>query len=1533
MAKINRNFAKGRMNTDIDPRFLPDGEYLSADNLRFNSATSHADGSVTNANGNLKLTALSFNGTSISPDATCIGAAADSSNERLFWCVHDPSFGVGAVGKLDLILSYNTITLATTYHVISMDAGSGAKTTLNFNPDYLMNSMDLVENLLFISDDYNEPRCIDVNKSYGSPVLNIDEPTLYEDILVIKKPPYTSPTFDLLKIGDDMNYIEDRFISFAYRYRYANNQYSATSQFSIIAFEPDNFDFAIESMLNEGMQNKFNAVSLKFNSGGPLVVGVDILFKDASDSTIKVIEKLNKKDKSYLDDTEYSYLFDNSKIFTILLDSEILRLYDNVPIQAKAQTIMGNRLVYGNYKDGFDLKASDNSDVKIDFEAKLKSEDLDITNLTVTESIANYTVHGAIDVTDGVIRFDLTDLNPSASVNLLKSGSSINFNIELLHDQYSGTVAFPTVTNSLNISFVFNLNRDYTSVYQLASSTEFRDKIGTAANILPVYHATDPTSCSGVTLTDMFNCAVPDISGYTKYASGLSAEGQPIEIFTSPYSKAIALMFPAMKYVADPLSPTVNYLWDYFKIYSANGQHNAAGVNRSLHSNRDEDIAIVYMDDFSRATIPLVSDRNTVHIPCSKSDTKNYIEVSIPPSQKPPEWATRYKFFIKSDKEGYETIFTNVFFQKVATQDIYFLLEGENAKKVEEGDRYVVKADTNGALDNYVVATVLEKKAQASGFITTTSGEVPPAGVYMKMIPDNFSVDINTSAAFNYVDTDTAANKDVYLEIELLCGQFSGPTAVDIPVPARTRVVLKFNYERKGGGIFDSGCEQRKYVYSRTFISTADYVNMYDWFVGDGIAGTIDSGTKTVGGSGCSMDNVFIPGIQTSKLSKDLCTNKWYFYRDTLGNPLKLIITGTRACSSNSNKIVNGTGMLSVYPSDGALAFETIAKDSLPDVFFESSESFPIVNGFHVGNEQTQTPSAPAIIRTDFFNCFSFGNGVESYKILDSIVGRTFGIGNRVMSISAEDYKRIHRYADLTYSGVYNDETNVNKLNEFNGGLLNFAPLEDSFGFIQKIDGRRSDILVLQEDKISYVPAGKHLLSDAAGGGALTSVPEVLGKQIARIEEYGISHNPESYVKRGGSRFFTDAKRGAVIQMKGNDTQAESLEVVSTTGNFKTWFKNLFNQGFRTNQMIGGYDPYFDEYALFPSNRKLPNEIPCSSCNDTRSFSDRDGNTVQYCIDAGPYQGMTRITWSITSIIGTFTLNATYNGITYTSGPVTTSGFIDVPKSLVAETEIKIEVLTSGSCDFDIHTACPDVARIKVKWIVVSSKSEAGQAVTPGLSYDTGETLSGLSTDRVELSVSDYNPNVSLFKEYEGFLGDGSIPSAEAEVTLLIQKNTNDSFVFDFDSNNFMTYVSSTDYENNPTDINFLLDNATILSEPSDEDGYIYTNFSMPEVVNGDTLYLIWDLRKKSSIGLAFSNVDAADACCGFVCSETHSEYTVSSAHDSIVYFNYTNTLDVLTQDTIAPGEQKVVCSSTTPDTEGTFSDVTIELTNCKCSS
>ena len=1527
MANLTRSFTKGRMNKSTDVRLIQDGEYIDALNVRTNSTEGNNVGSIENSLGNLPLTTLVYvDGTQLSIDAVTIGAFEDGANERIFWFVHDPSFTVGATGKLDMIVSFDTKTSLLQYHVVSVDDGGGVDTTLNFNPQYLITGVDLVENLLFFTDDYNAPRKIDVDASYDFPVLNLDPnpEILAESILVVKRPPVTSPEVNLITTGQDINYMEDRFLCFAYRYRYANNEYSATSQFSEPAFFPKDFELSTESYLNNGMENRFNAAIINFDTGSELVVGIDLLFKDADDPIIRVIEKLDKKEKGWGVNQNKTYVFDNSKIYTILPDSEILRLYDNVPRFAKAQTIMSNRLIYGNYVDGYDLIDENGNPVKFDYYTKLLSESFGIKEIQTRTFDTVYTIDGTVNVSDGRVIFEMSTLNPSSSVNYLKAGSSISFNVEFLHATYSGVASpMPANRNSFNVSFVFNLIRDYTSVYDMISSTEFQDRVGNPSTVLPVYDPVNPTSCTGNTFTDIYNCAVPSIAGYTKYQSGVNIAGDAIIVDSSPRSQDVSWKFPSMNYVADPLNPGVDYLWDYFYGYSSSGQFFQSEAYKSLHSNRGYEVAIAYMDEFNRSTTALVSNNNTEHVPCSASDTQNRIRVSVPPTQKPPYWATRYKFLIKPDKQGYETIYTQFFFKENGTNDVYFLLEGENARKVEEGDRYIVKADAGGTLEECLVATVLEKKAQSENFIQTTPSVPIPAGVYMKINSQDLSTVVPVSNTWTRSDNTKGTTDGTGVNIQLA----AGTSSADRPIDVNTKVTIKFNYKRIGGMF---RCEERSYTFDRTYTSSANYANLYDWFVGDGIQSDI-----AVNGSGkpAGITNKFFPGIvipPSTPPAPNLVENRWYFTR--IGGTLYLSITGTLACGPNSKRQVNMSGSITIYEPNSAIIFETQPTDALPDVFYESSESFPITNGFHQGNIQNQNTAQSAIIDTDFYNCFSFGNGAESYKILDSISGRQFNLGNRVLSVSAQDYKEADRFADLTYSGVYNDETNVNKLNEFNLGLLNFKPLEDSFGEIQILDGKKTNVLVLQEDKISYVLAGKNILSDASGGSTLTSVPEVLGTQVTKTEEYGISHNPESYVKWGYDKFFTDAKRGAVIQMRGNDeSTGDQIKVISEQG-MRSWFRDLFINDFNT-QKLGAFDPYMNEYVLSSNDKQLPAEVKCLDCEDVRTINVQSDNDYNYCINVGSIIGYTAVKWVVPSgITGTITIDVVYNSVTYTSGAVSTDGTLSIPKSLTGETQFDISISSTGAANgLKITTECPDPNNINVRWIVVTSPSSAGTWGNPGTSYDDGSLPSPLTSTEIPFVNSDSNPNVSYFDEFSGAQGSPSIPTDDSEVTMFMQKTNISTFDFDVDTNRFMYLRSNEVYENNPTDINFLLANATVAFNPVETDEFVYSTFAMPE--EGENLYMIWDLRVKQPLFLSYSDVDAADACCGYLCDEVTSEYTIVSSEEEIVFYNYNDAVGTLLEGTISQGEQQVICSSTVPDTQGTFEGVTITYTRCGCSS
>ena len=1467
MANFTRNFIAGRMNKVVDQRLLPEGEYVDAMNIRMGSTENSEVGVIENTKGNLPLTSLAYiDGTPLSAAAKCIGALQNSVNETLYWLVHDPDFPVGATGKLDLIVSFNVSSNILTYHVVSIDDGGGVNTTLNFNPNYLVTGMDILNDLFFFTDDYNAPRFININRNYPNPIANIDQVSA-ESLLVIKKPPVESPGVQPIVTNGQENYLDTRFICFAYRYRYIDGEYSATSQWSQPAFVPNPFSFSIESFLNEGMTNFCNSARITYNSGSSLVVGIDLLFKRADGTVIKVIEKLDKANLGLANNTEYQYTFTNSKIFTILSESQLLRLYDNVPRFAKAQTIMGNRLMYGNYIEGYDLVDQYGVPVKFEYTTNLVSTPIGNSNIDDGLQSGNYSINGSVNVANAIVTFDLTGQN-------LVSGSAINLEVAIAHAQFSGQTPFPTEeTATVRLNFAFFLATTYTSVYALATSVEFQNAVGTAANIQTVANA-----CNGTTFTDSFNCAIPNnLNAFTKNGSGISAVGQPVSIITSPASSVIGLQFPAMRYVDNVTTPTQT-LYEYYEVTLAEATFQEIANPQSLHSNRDYEIGIVYMDEFNRATTALVSPNNTEHVPCGLSAFKNSIQVTIPPTQIPPAWATRYKFVIKPDEENYETIYCSIFFQDPITNNAYFLLEGENARKIEVGDRLIVKADSNGATTSCVYATVLEKQSQASNFIEIKSELDPtvlipiPAGVYMKINPNSFNIVQDELAIIAPgKKTETAPRGAGYAPILYYpMNRYDTATSawVDYSVPAGSRIVMTIKQTRGGVG---NSCEERRSSLEKTLICSNDYDNMYDWFVGDDVEQFLNDGSRYAGAGQCVPDNQFIPTITNTAgdVLTDLCINYYKFYRNTGTNQLQLMVTGTFPCTGigyPNSRASNVEVSITVFRSDNTLIFETQPSDSLPDVFFENEMSFAISNGNHMGNLQDQDIALgiPAVVDTKFFNCFAFGNGAESYKIRDSIIGNSFTFGNRVTSVSAQNYKEADRFADITYSGVYNAESNVNRLNEFNLGLLNYKNLETSFGGIYVMDGRQTDVLVLQEDKISYVLADKNLLSDSTGGGAVTSVPEVLGTQIARTEKYGISFNPESYVQWGYDRFFTDVKRGVVLQLRGNSFSNEELKVISEM-NMRTWFRDTFNESFNT-QKLGGFDPYMNEYVLSSNTLELPYNPECLECGISQTFTlttlAEETKSINYCVDLGPTVGLTDVNYSVAAISegAQFEIVIDYNGVTDTTGWVSTGGTLTFNKDTVSVETVSITINYTGDIVLNVLADCCNAASLTIVQIVLTNDYDSGDTIHTQYRYVDGAFISPLQSSLVTFASGTDSPLISRYNVTTNYVGTGAFPPAGSTMTMISNQFATDTFVFNPATDKFKYLVSDTLYGNNTTDVNTLLGLATTATPNQGGGTNNYADFTVPALQ--DYLYLVWDFRAAIPATLCFS-ATLSDACCG----------------------------------------------------------------------
>ena len=1538
MPIVTTNFIAGRMNKSVDERLLPPGEYIDALNVRLGSTETTEIGAVENAKGNSRLTYLAYNGKPLSINATCIGAYEDGVRETIYWFIHDDTNPEAAGGIVDMVVSYNTTSQVINYHIVTEDL-------LNFDPKHLITGIDLLDDLLFWTDDINPPRYINIDRNYSLPIANVDQ-IIEEDISVIVKipgfenivnnnVPLAVPKITLLNVPGGENYIENKFLCFAYRYRYLDGQYSATSLFSLPAFATKPFRFDTKNYINEGMLNLYNGINIEYSTGSSRVVQIDLLFKESNSNSINVIERFVKKDYGWPDNTIQSYVFTNSKIYTVIGADELLRQYDNVPRFAKAQIIQGNRLMYGNYVDGYNFTrgTSEGSEIALNYTTSIINTIISSQELPFASLISgiSYTIDTADTKTyeNNKVTFDLSEM-----VGKFKKGAflSFSFNLEnsatLVGAGQSTNPAWIANDQFKNIPFTLDINitldADYSSTYVFLSSPLFQNAIGTIlnTNFNPI-----ATADQGNSLTDFFNnqLSSPAVSYvFNKINSSItSSTFQQGFLITgvSPGVNTFSLQTIAMQYQNIDSTPLTTNIYEYFRFISAEAGFSSTTDTGSLHSNRDFETGIVYSDGYGRSSTVLVSERNTVYVEPGDSDKQNNIQVAV--SSLAPYWAERYKFVVKPSLGNYETIFSNFYYIRPSDNMVFFKLEGDNANKVSKGQTLIVKADVSGPVSRLVTVEVLDISAESSDFLNADNelGEDSNqlSGLYMQMKNQNFDISIPEDSLIEYGDitakTDARGRNSctVYRKVAYPCFTQDvkgvGSAVTNYTVPAGSIVTIKVNAFRND--TFNGRrCQEIEWEWDQQYVSNDDYSDLRRWWVGDNINPEIASpgnvsdeieinynSTLAVPGAAPKenvLDTLFV--ASNIDCTTGQITFQWIQAATGLDtDPLYLgVASGIPGCyrPTQSDRTSDLTVELIVERTNTLMVFESEAVDANTELYYDASESYPITQpqGFHASGtntalgDQNQTAAQDAVVNLDFQDCFVFGNGVESFKIKDSLAGRAMVLGQRVLAVSNQDYKEADRFEGITYSGVYSSNSGLNNLNEFNLGLVNFKDCETSFGPIQKMHARETDILVLQEDRITYVLSSKNLISDSTGGGVIASVPQVLGTQIARIEEYGISYNPESFVSWGSEMYFTDVKRGAVIKLRGTSMSNDSLEVISNNG-MRSYFRDQFFDSI-TTQKLGGYDPYMNEYVLGMNCNSVPLPPEISNCGYSFQKTDLGANeTIVSTIDYGQVIGQCNISYNIDTLpapAGSITISVLWNGITTTSGTLTGTGTFSFDKTLNTPLNAIVTITGVTNSSFSIIANCPTEVEIEIIKVVMNSPVDSGDFIHTEYKWNDSVVVSPIDSELATFGSS--SVVASNYRTQVGIRSLGVFPYSGTDITLRSNKVEFDNYDWVVNSDNFKYLSSNTLYSNTESDISALLAASTTIANASVTNPStglyqaIVPGLSLP--LSNQYLYVIYDYRETSCQEFCYDASSSTSACCD--CTVTYTAYNSSSVQQNI---------------------------------------------------
>ena len=501
MAKATNSFVTGKMNKDRDDRLLQANEYRNAMNAQVSRSEGANVGALENVLGNSLIS--DFRVLTGGGNVVSIGYCSDEINNRVFIFLTDNNNSTLSynTAQKNSIVVYNTVTESSSVLV------SGA--FLNFSTAFPITGVNILEDLLYFTDNRNQPRVINVTLAESNFVaLNNQYYTIEDQISVAKYNPYQSiqlykessisneyettmydvvslyypdgglgslnidaatgqSNLQILKAGfqgdivtsmggaggtagvkvgrrdkstgvitdtgltvnfssdqttywqvglsgsitgtlidkddeeivfsfnpyynpdynGDKDYLRDRFVRFAYRFKFIDGEYSIMSPFTQECFIPkqDGYFMTKQNPLPSGteieesppldiqdeedtyrstvvefMENKVNKIILRIPLPySPLqtqsilhVEEIDILFKESDSNIINVIETVEiSKVQAQTTESVYEYEYQSRKPYKVLPSSETTRTYDKVPVRALAQEVISNRIVYGNFEN------------------------------------------------------------------------------------------------------------------------------------------------------------------------------------------------------------------------------------------------------------------------------------------------------------------------------------------------------------------------------------------------------------------------------------------------------------------------------------------------------------------------------------------------------------------------------------------------------------------------------------------------------------------------------------------------------------------------------------------------------------------------------------------------------------------------------------------------------------------------------------------------------------------------------------------------------------------------------------------------------------------------------------------------------------------------------------------------------------------------------------------------------------------------------------------------------------------------------
>lgn len=1157
--------------SDEDERLLKEGAMTDALNVTISEDGDGTEGVIKNVKGTTQGTAVS--GSELPVDAvTVIGQVSDPQRGFIYFFVADDSAtGDFSNGTEHAIYQYNTSN--NTYRLVikrswlKFDPNGFVKADV-LNADFQQNGV--VQTVIYFTDDVNAPRKINIDRALDGDYNVVSDSDLDYALLSIKAAPTSPPTFKFeTDYNVEQNNFQENIFQYASQIIYKDGEESAISSYSKLAVSQSSIFGGLESE-DYGVQSYVqNVCTIRSNINKNLadLDRVRLLARRGNDGSWFVVEEFDPKTSitrevigtqvTVYNAGTQEYKFYNDRLGSAVDTNTVNKIYDNVPLKARGQAIVSNRLMYSDYTEGFE-----NVSTEADVDLTVLYSNVANGNASLIDP-ADYTNVISQNATAPNIDIDLIGGNAfgvgatgstivpagtriylsfvfDPTFTITGSGSPaaniISFNVKNYDSgvYVSGgaatatTATFSTLlttSETLTVETFLSTDKSLNNVADLLATLVDDQEVTLRYDNVTVALTGAASSISGdVDITFKFgevtsatNAAwtlkprvtkISFVEGSFSIDSGGSAESIPDDDGSvyDCYARGGNLQ-------SEVVYSSVNA--DYLDSEVAIAE--TLGASPTFKSGASYSLGVVYYDKWNRNGF--VNELGNVFIDHIATRSSNYgpaaIQIDFDDYDSHPSWAESYQ--IVCTESSVQSVFQYTVGGAYATR---LESSGDNPRLLNENTKKI-----------YVSLKTLDLYKKDKDFLRDYSYT---EGDKLRII--SRKSDDNLSTVYPKASDGTVIEFDV-VGCEKLINNAVNPIHIN-------------------GSQSHSNDDSTNDPHTGTFLiieapavaaqvdgtdgNPLEYVG-YDWFQ---ITGTDYSATNTVAAASNYWNRETLIEVVTPRKS----TSEKVYYeigeRRKIGNYKDVTVGDHGPAFTINSGDVHYRAIAARTP-----VFNTALNPSAwNDMLFDSQQS------------NDENPETWAYV----------AKYIEDQSVSDAFSSKSWDKGRAhvVYKKAAE----IRRRNGITYSDAYAEDVSNLSLSSFNTSLGNFETLESRYGAVEYIGNYNDDLVALQENKLCLIPVNKNILEYTSGSANVAVSTKVLEQRRYSAGDYGSGGHPEAVLIQDNSVYFVDESRQAVCSLTGGQ-----LVPISDKG-MSSFFEDFFATG--ATKYVSGYDPRDNTYYI-----------------------------------------------------------------------------------------------------------------------------------------------------------------------------------------------------------------------------------------------------------------------------------------------------------------------------------------------------------------